>query len=169
MYHCRSTESITLANELLPVAMAKKRTFHPKNTLADARAGRLTAAQLRKAIQTAEEFGETAVARELRLYAVPPASFAGDAAPPEIRERVAQGVSALMAMGEPLSRTKQMLKKHGVIETLNRIARYPASTKNFEKLCSAGLEQLTAEAIVLDYPDLFDAKAVEVARRRLGR
>ena len=126
-------------------------------------------AELRKAIKIAEEFGNTLVAAELKLYAVQPASFAGDAAPAEVRERVAQGVSALKAMGESLSRTTPMLQKHGVIGTLNRIAKNPASSKNFDKLRAAGLERLTAEAIVLDYPDLFDPKAVAVARKRLGR
>ena len=86
-----------------------------------------------------------------------------------MRDRVAKGVNALKVMGEPLSRTTQMLKRHGVIETLNRIAKYPASTKNFDKLCAAKLEHLTAEAIVLDFPDLFDQKAVEVSQKRLKR
>ncbi len=51
----------------------------------------------------------------------------------------------------------------------NQIAKNPAATKNFDKLCAAGLKHLTAEAIVLDHPDLFSKAAVEVARRRLGR
>jgi len=137
--------------------------------LEEAKAGRLQGAELRKIIKTAEEFGKGSIANELRLYLVASGSFAGDAAPPHIRERVAQGISALTAMGEPLSRTKQMLKRHGVIETLNRIARYPDSTKNFEKLRAAKLEHLTAEAIVLEHPHLFDPKAVEVARTRLAK
>jgi len=147
----------------------KKRSFNPAEVLAKARAGELTNTELRKAIKIAEEFGRTDVANELKLHGVQAASFAGDSAPAEVRERVAKGVSALKAMGEPLSRTTQMLKRHGVIETLNRIAKYPAATKNFEKLCAANLKHLTAEAIVLDFKDLFDKRAVEVARRRLGR
>ena len=149
--------------------MKARRTFNLSAALADAKAGRLRGADLRKAIKAAEELGKTAIANELRLYLVDSASFAGDSAPAHIRERVAQGVSALTGMGEPLHRTKKMLKQHGVIETLNRIARYPNSTKNFDKLRAANLEHLTAEAIVLDDPDLFDPKAVEVARKRLGR
>lgn len=62
-----------------------------------------------------------------------------------------------------------MLKKYGAIETLNRIAQYPESSKNFERLRGAGLEDLTAEAIVLDYPRLFSEQAVNVAHERLGR
>ena len=149
--------------------MAKAKIFSAHAALEEARAGKLKGADLRKAIKRADELGKVEIAGELRLYLVEASSFAGDAAPAEVRERVGKGISALTAMGEPLSRTKQMLKRHGVIETLNRIARYPNSTKNFEKLMAARLEHLTAEAIVLDYPHLFDEKTREVARRRLNR
>jgi len=145
------------------------RTFNSEVALRDAKAGRLRGVELRKAIILAEEFGKTAIANELRLYLVEATSFAGDDAPLEVRERVAQGISALTAMGNSLARTKQMLRKHGVIETLNRIARYPEATKNFDRLRDAKLEHLTAEAIILDFPTLFDPKAVDVARKRLGR
>lgn len=149
--------------------MNTKRTFNPDAALQDAKAGRLRGAALRKAIKLAEEFGKTTTANELKLYLVESTSFAGDDAPREVRDRVAQGISALTAMGNTLTRAKQMLKKHGVIETMNRIARYPAATKNFDRRREAKLEHLTAEAIILDFPDLFDPKAVEVARERLGR
>lgn len=149
--------------------MKAKRTFRPDEVLADARAGGLTGAALRKAIEKADEFGNNKVAEQLKLCLVQSSAFAGDAAPAEVRDRVAQGVSALTGMGEPLSHTKQMLKKLGVVETLNRIAKHPDAKKNFDRLYEAGLEHLTAEAIVLDYPDLFSEKAVEVARTRLGR
>jgi len=149
--------------------MKSKRVFNGDATLAEAKAGRLRGKELRKAIKLAEEFGKSAVANELKLFLVESTSFAGDEAPIEVRERVAQGISALTAMGNSLTRTRQMLKNHGVVETLNRIARYPAATKNFERLRAANLEHLTAEAIILDFPQLFDSKAVEVAQRRLGR
>jgi hypothetical protein len=149
--------------------MKTKRVFNGKKAVADAREGMLRGKDLRKTIKLAEELGQATIVNELRLFLVEAGSFAGDNAPTEVRERVAQGISALSGLGEPLSRTKQMLKKHGVIETLNRIAKYPAATKNFDKLCAAGMERLTAEAIVLDFPDLFDQKALAVARKRLGR
>lgn len=149
--------------------MKAKRTFNSHEAVLDAKSGVLKGAALRQAIKRAEEFGNAAAASELRLYLVESTSFAGDAAPFEVRNRVAQGISALTAMGSTLSRTRQMLKKHGVIETINRIALYPASTKNFDKLRAAKLEHLTAEAIILDFPHLFDPKAAEVARKRLER
>jgi hypothetical protein len=149
--------------------MKTKRIFNSETALADAKAGRLRGVELRKVIKLAREFGKSAVANELGMYLVESSSFAGDKAPLEVRERVARGISALTAMGNTLTRTKQMLKKHGIVETLNRIAKYPAATKNFYKLRDAKLEHLTAEAIILDFPDLFDPKAVKVAQKRLGR
>lgn len=148
---------------------ARGRVFDAKACIEAARSGRLSGRELRNAIKLAQEFGNRIAAEELNRYLVSPWSFFGDDAPPEIRARVAQGISALIARGEPLSRTRQMLKKHGVIETLNRIARYPNATKNFETLCAAGLMNLTAEAIVLDFPDRFSPAAVAVARERLRR
>lgn len=149
--------------------LISRRVFNAQAALGEAKCGALKGPDLRKAIKIADELGLNAIASELRLYLVSATNFAGDAAPAEVRDRVAKGISALSAMGESLSRTKQMLKRHGVIETINRIAKYPNATKNFDKLVAAKMEHFTAEAIVLDYPDLFDQKAVEVARRRLGR
>lgn len=149
--------------------MKARRIFDSVLVLKEAKAGGLRGKELRKAIKVAEELGKSAVANELKLFLVESTSFAGDEAPVEVRERVAQGISALTAMGNSLTRTRQMLKNHGVIETLNRIAKYPAATQNFERLCAAHLEYLTAEAIILDFPNLFDPKAVLVAKKRLGR
>jgi hypothetical protein len=72
-------------------------------------------------------------------------------------------------MGYRLSRTEQMLKRHGVIGTINRIGVNPKASENFARLQQANLLHLTAEAIVLDYPELFDARAISIARQRLGR
>jgi hypothetical protein len=61
-----------------------------------------------------------------------------------------------------------MLKRHGLIETINRIAAKTVSSKNFDILVAAGLTHLTAEAQVLDYPDLpFSEAAKRQARKRL--
>jgi len=149
--------------------MKAAKTFDSRKTLEGAKAGQLKGAELRKAIARADDLGLKVLVGELKFFLVSADAFAGDDAPEDVRERVAKGMSALTAMGHTLSRTRQMLKRNGVIETLNRIGQYPASSKNFERLCDAGLENLTAEAIVLDHPELFSEKAVEVSRARLKR
>jgi hypothetical protein len=75
----------------------------------------------------------------------------------------------LRVMGHRLSRTEQMLKRHGVIGTINRIGINPKAFDNFERLRGANLVHLTAEAIVLDYRHLLDSKAIAIARKGLGR
>ncbi len=82
---------------------------------------------------------------------------------------MARGIRALAALGEPCQPAEQMLQRHGVVETINRTALHPRGIQNFQRLCAAGLRYLSAESIVLDRPHLFDPKAVEIARLRLGR
>ena len=48
--------------------MKAKRVFRPQDVLAEARAGKLTRAALRRAIETAEEFGNEEAAQQLRAY-----------------------------------------------------------------------------------------------------
>lgn len=149
--------------------MKSTRIFNPRLAIEAARSGELTGEALRRTIRIATEFGNTVAAEELQLYVVHSSSFAGDAAPAEILERMGQGLSALKAMGYKLSPTVAMLKKRGVIKFLNGIASNPNSSDDFERLRAGGFEQLTAEAIVLDHPDLFGEEAMALSRKRLGR
>jgi hypothetical protein len=149
--------------------MKSKRTFNPRLAIEAARCGELSGDALRRTIQIAIDFGNTDAAGELQLYVVHPSSFAGDAAPAGILERMGQGLSALKAMGHKLSPTVAALKKRGIIKFLDGIAHNPNSADDFEHLRAGGFERLTAEAIVLDHPDLFGKEAMAFARSRLGR
>ncbi len=149
--------------------MKSRRIFNVQDALEEAREGRLTGADLRRAILICEEFGNKPAADELQLHVVSPSGFAGDAAPADVRKRVAKAMSALVGMGKNPIQTRVLLKKNGVIDTINRMAANDSPSANFEPLRSAGLEHLTAEAIVLDFPELFSAEAVQVARERLKR
>lgn len=149
--------------------MKAKRVFHPQQILADARAGRLSRAALRKAIATAEDFGDEEVAEQLRKHAADAFFIAADATPLHLRNRLALGIRQLAAMGQPTTRARQMLRRDGVIETLNKMARTQLAEKSYSTLRTAGFTHLSAESIVLDMPHLFDPKVVAVARQRLGR
>ena len=149
--------------------MKSRRIFNARDTLEAAREGRLTAPDLRRAIAICEEFGNKSAADELRLHVVSSNGFAKDAASPELRNRVAQAVSALVGMGHNPKGTRGQLKKLGVIETINRLASDASESQYFELLRAAGLERLTAEAIVMDSPELFSKEAVKAARERLKR
>ena len=48
--------------------MKARRVFRPQEVIVAARAGKLTRAALRRAIETAEEFGNEEAAQQLRTY-----------------------------------------------------------------------------------------------------
>jgi hypothetical protein len=145
-----------------------KQPFNTKAILASVRAGTLYGAPLRKAIERAEEMGLSEVARELRRHIIGRDIFnLDDPAPREMQERVRIGLSIYQGItGQYAGRTIPMFKKHGVIETQNRLV-LRAETSGFIALMEAGEEYYTAEAIVIDYAHLCSPIAVEVARKRL--
>ena len=149
--------------------MKASRTFNPALAIEAARSGELTGDALRKTILMAAEFGNAAAVGDLQLCVVHPNSFAGDTAPASILERMGQVLSALKAMGHKLNPTVAVMKKRGIVKFLDGIASNPNSGGDFERLREGGFEQLTAEAIVLDHPELFGKEAMAVARQRLGR
>lgn len=148
----------------------KKAPFNAEKILVDAKTGLLTTAEIRKAIKRAEDLGKEEVAQELRLFIVSPSAFAGDPAPEEIRKRIAKMISALVSMGLRPNRTRQMIRTHGIMKAIDRIAKKPEASRNFEKLRDASLLHLTAEAIVLDYPKekSFSEEAFSIAKSRIG-
>lgn len=146
----------------------KNRKYNFGALLAQAKNHELDSKELRKIIKTAYEFGFNSVAAQFELHLVMPSSFGQDHAPAEVLERVAQGISFLTANGNRLTRTKQMLKRHGVIETINRVSSNSKVSKNLEQLFTAGHIDLAAESIVLDFPDLFSPKAVHCSEAKLA-
>lgn len=66
-----------------------------------------------------------------------------------------------------LSRTRQKLKRVGVMKLLEDFATDTASTEGFDMLIERALPELTGEAIVLRHPQHFSEAAVSAARTRL--
>ena len=147
----------------------KNRKYNFGQLLAQAQQGLIEKAELKKLIKAAEDFGFKAEAEQLQLHVYQPANIAPDHAPAEVLARVAQGISYLNAHHIPLTRTKQMLKRHGVIETIHRITSNAKPSKNLEILASSNHLHLSAEAIVLDYPELFSEKVVTLAKIKLSK
>jgi len=67
------------------------------------------------------------------------------------------------------TRTWQMINKHGIIESVNRVVARPEDAMGFKILKEKGMEDLTFEAVVLKYPTVFSADAVEHARNRISK
>lgn len=53
------------------------------------------------------------------------------------------------------SRTWQMIKRHGIIEAVNRAVARPIETQGYNALVSMGLEEFAFEAVILRYPSVF--------------
>ena len=66
-----------------------------------------------------------------------------------------------------LSRTRQKLKRVGVMKTLEDFATHPTSTEGFDMLMKRSLPELTGEAIVLRHREHFAENVVSAATARL--
>lgn len=145
----------------------KNRKFNFSVLLDQAKQGQIETKELKKLIKAAVDFGFTGVAEQFQLYVYQPTNIAPDHAPAQVLERVAQGISFLNAQRIPLTRTKQMLKRHGVIKTIARISSGTKPSKNLELLAKSNQLHLSAEAIVLDHPELFSEKVVAITQEKL--
>ena len=64
-------------------------------------------------------------------------------------------------------RTKQMIDRHGVVATIERLVSKKAESPGYMKLVELGMQDLAFEQIVLRYPEAFSAKAVAMSRQRI--
>ncbi len=62
------------------------------------------------------------------------------------------------------SRTWQMIKRHGIIEAVERAVNRDTETQGYTALVEMGLEDFAFEAVVLRYPDLFSDEAIEKSK-----
>ncbi len=66
------------------------------------------------------------------------------------------------------SRTWQMIKRHGIIESVERAVNRDAETQGYTALVAMGLEDFAFEAVILRHPELFSEAAVKKSRERMG-
>lgn len=67
-----------------------------------------------------------------------------------------------------LSRTRQKIGRVGVEQTLRDLTLSTQPSEGYHLLCERGMLDLSAEAVVLRYPDRFEPDVLEAARNRLG-
>jgi hypothetical protein len=152
--------------------------FDTREALRKARCGISFGPELRSAIKRAEDLGLTVVARELKTFLVHVDVFAGDPAPLEIKRRFAEGTSLLKSMGFHPTRTFQMLNrrmkeyagtgKSAIIGVIDAISDNATATDNFWRLVATGRADLTAEGLVVEFPQHFSPKARDIATARLA-
>lgn len=66
------------------------------------------------------------------------------------------------------SRTWQMIKRHGIIEAVERAVNRSAEALGYKSLVDMGLEELAFEAVILRHPEVFSKAAVEISKERLS-
>lgn len=66
------------------------------------------------------------------------------------------------------TRTWQMIKRHGIIEAVERAVNRSSEIKGYTSLVEMGLEEFAFEAVILRYPEVFSKVAVQRSKERLG-
>lgn len=77
-------------------------------------------------------------------------------------------LSAKAGRRQSASRTWPMIKRHGVIEAVERVVKRKADAAGYTALVEMGLEELAFEAVVLRHSSSFSAEAVARSRERMG-
>lgn len=67
------------------------------------------------------------------------------------------------------SRTWQMINRYGLLEAVERAVNRESDASGYTALAEMGLEDLSFEAIVSRYPDLFSQETVERANERISK
>ena len=124
--------------------------------------------------RNAEKRGRPDLAREAKIRAV------------EIRaedygsksEAESEAIQAVYAYEEVLSkkngkrtrasRTWQMIKRRGIIESVERAVNRESVTQGYTLLAEMGLENFAFEAVILRHPGLFSDEAIAKSRQRLS-
>ena len=65
------------------------------------------------------------------------------------------------------SRTWQMIKRHGIIEAVERAVKRDVVTQGYTMLVEVGLEEHAFEAVILRHPEVFSEEAARISRARL--
>jgi hypothetical protein len=67
------------------------------------------------------------------------------------------------------TRTWQMIERHGIIESVNRVVARKDDSMGYRTLKEKGMGDFAFEAVVLRYPDIFSDEAVQHAKERISK
>ena len=125
---------------------ARNATERNRPDLADE--ARIRSVQLR-----ADEYGATSVAENEALQAV----YAYEEV---LTKRNGKKTRA--------SRTWQMIKRHGILQAVERAVNREAETQGYIALQEMGLSDFAFEAVILRHPALFSEAAIKISKDRLA-
>ncbi|MFC1778469.1 hypothetical protein ACFL3I_14235 [Pseudomonadota bacterium] len=66
------------------------------------------------------------------------------------------------------TRTWQMIKRRGIIESVERAVNRKSKTQGYTALAEMGLKEFVFEAVSLRHPQVFSNEAIAISRRRLN-
>lgn len=66
------------------------------------------------------------------------------------------------------SRTWQMIKRHGIIEAVERAVNRATETQGYSLLVEMGLGDYAFEAVILRHPDVFSEDALRISKSRMA-
>lgn len=66
------------------------------------------------------------------------------------------------------SRTWQMIKRHGILEAVERAVNREAETAGYTALLKMGLQDYAFEAVVIRHPELFTPETVQRSQNRVN-
>ena len=124
--------------------------------------------------RNAENRGRPDLAREAKIRAVELRAAEYDSK----SEAENEAIQAVYAYEEVLSkkngkrtrasRTWQMIKRRGIIESVERAVNRESVTQGYTLLAEMGLENFAFEAVILRHPELFSDEAIAKSRQRLS-
>jgi hypothetical protein len=65
------------------------------------------------------------------------------------------------------TRTWQMIKRHGILASVERAVDRETETVGYKALVEMGLQEFAFEAVILRYPEFFSESAINRSRKRL--
>ena len=66
------------------------------------------------------------------------------------------------------SRTWPMIKRHGILNAVERAVNREAETQGYNYLLEMGLQNYAFEAVILRHPELFSDESVTISKRRIS-
>ena len=76
-------------------------------------------------------------------------------------------LSAQKGKRQPASRTWQMIARHGIIPSVERVVTKRAVSSGFEALAEMNLMEFAFEAVILRHPGSFSEDAIAMSKQRL--
>ena len=97
------------------------------------------------------------------------AELAGSDTDEPLARRWIEMIVAFEALsGKRASRTRPMLDRHGARRAFERLVDRTTGTSGFDQMIEAGMHDLTAEWIVLEFRGMFEKRICDLAEHRLA-